>query len=55
MKNVSKFVEKLKTHILCSINFSELGWDSLLGIAIRYGLDGPEIKSWWGQNFPHLS
>jgi hypothetical protein len=48
----TKFVEKLKTHILCSINFSELGWDSIVGIAICYGVDGLEIKSWLGAEFP---
>jgi len=25
------------------------------GIATHYGLDSPEIKSWWGRDFPHLS
>jgi hypothetical protein len=47
----TKFVEKLKTHILCSITFSEVGWDSIVGIAILYGLDGLGIKSWWGKIF----
>jgi hypothetical protein len=49
----TKFVEKLKKHILCSITFSEVDWDSIVGIAIFYRLDGPEIKSQWGQDFPH--
>jgi len=31
------------------------GPGSLVGIAIGYGLDGPEIESWWGRDFPHLS
>jgi hypothetical protein len=31
------------------------GWDRVVGIGIRYGLDGPEIKSWWGRVFPHPS
>jgi len=53
MRNVSKFVEKLKKHILCSITFSEVGRDSIVGIAIFYSLGGPEIKSQWGQDFPH--
>jgi hypothetical protein len=26
-------------------------WDSSVGIAIRYGLDGPEIDSQWGARF----
>jgi hypothetical protein len=40
-----KFVEKLKKHILCSVTFSEVGWDSIVDNAIFYRLDGPEIKS----------
>ena len=40
----------------CSI-YSQLpsvsvGRDSAVGIATRYGLDGPGIESWWGQDFP---
>ena len=34
-----------------------LGWgrDSSVGIATRYGLDGPGIESRWGRDFPHPS
>ena len=32
-----------------------VGRDSAVGIATRYGLDGPGIKSRWGRDFPHLS
>ena len=32
-----------------------MGWDSTIGIATRYGLDGPGIKSRWGRHFPHPS
>ena len=28
---------------------------SSVGIATRYGLDGPGIESWWGRDFSHLS
>ena len=31
------------------------GWDSAVGIATRYGLDGPGIESRWGRDFPHPS
>jgi len=31
------------------------GRDSSVGIAIRYGLDGPGIESRWGRDFPHPS
>jgi len=27
------------------------GRDTSFGIATRYGLDGPEIESWWGKRF----
>jgi hypothetical protein len=29
-----------------------MGRDSAVGIATRYGLDGPQIESRWGRNFP---
>jgi hypothetical protein len=29
--------------------------DSAVGMVTRYGLDGPEIKSLWGRDFPHPS
>jgi len=32
-----------------------VGRDSSVGIAIRYGLDGPAIESRWGQGFPRPS
>jgi hypothetical protein len=32
-----------------------MGWDSVVGIATRYGLDGPEIESRWGRDFSHPS
>ena len=32
-----------------------MGRNSVVGIATRYGLDGPGIESWWGREFPHLS
>jgi hypothetical protein len=31
------------------------GPGSSVGIATGYGLDGPEIESRWGRDFPHLS
>jgi hypothetical protein len=31
------------------------GRDSIVGIATRYGLEGPDIESRWQRNFPHLS
>ena len=32
-----------------------VGWDSSVGIATRYGLDGPGIESCWGRDFSHLT
>jgi len=32
-----------------------VGQNNAVGIATRYGLDGPVIKSRWGQDFPRLS
>ena len=32
-----------------------MGRDSSVGIAARYGLDGPGIESRWGRDFPHRS
>jgi hypothetical protein len=34
---------------------SGVGRDSAVGIATRYGLDGPGIESRWGRDFPHPS
>jgi hypothetical protein len=31
------------------------GPGSVVGIATGYGLDGPGIESWWGQDFLYLS
>jgi hypothetical protein len=35
--------------------YALVGCDSSVSIATRYGLDGPGIESWWGQDFPHSS
>jgi hypothetical protein len=32
-----------------------VGWDSVVGIATRYELDGLGIESRWGRDFPHPS
>ena len=32
-----------------------VGWDSVVGVAMCYRLDGPGIESWWGRDFQHLS
>jgi hypothetical protein len=40
-------MSKSNTHIV--------GRVSAVGIATRYGLDGPGIESRWGRDFPHSS
>jgi hypothetical protein len=37
------------------VTFLLTGRDSSVGIATRYGLDGPGIESWQERDFPHLS
>jgi len=32
-----------------------MGRNSAVGIATRYGLDGPGIESRWGRDFPYIS
>ena len=32
-----------------------MGGDSSVGVATRYGVDGPGIEFRWGRNFPHSS
>jgi hypothetical protein len=42
-------------HIFWPHTLKIRGRDSSVGIATRYGLDGPGIESRWGQDFPHPS
>jgi Zn-dependent protease with chaperone function len=37
------------------LSFTGCGPNSSAGIVTGYGLDGPEIESRWGRDFPHLS
>jgi len=37
------------------IEFPFVGRDSSVGIATRYGLEGPGIESRWGRDFPYRS
>ena len=41
--------------ILSCTVYLDMGRDSSVGIATRYGLDGPGIESRWGRDFPHPS
>ena len=38
-----------------SVRNIHLGWDSSVGIATCYGLEGLGIESRWGRDFPHPS
>jgi hypothetical protein len=38
-----------------TVRCSSVDRDSSVGIATRYGLDGPGIESRWGRDFPHPS
>jgi hypothetical protein len=38
-----------------SISFTIIGRASSVGLATRYGLNGPGIESRWGRDFPHPS
>jgi len=53
-------VEKLKfcNCCFCCLTFcivNIVGRDSSVGVASRYGLDGPGIETRWRRDFPHLS
>ena len=41
------------TYLNNIITSTTVGRDSSVGIATRYGLDGPGLESWWARNFPH--
>jgi hypothetical protein len=43
------------SYFLVKISVYNSGTDGVVGIATGYGLDGPGIKSRWGQGFPQLS
>jgi hypothetical protein len=50
MKNSSDTIENRTRDLrFCST------MPSVVGISIRYGLEGPGIESQWGRNFPHQS
>ena len=42
-------------NININVNINIMGRDSSVGIATRYGLDGPGIESRCGRDFPHPS
>jgi len=46
---------KIWLHFITENHIHFHGPGSVVGIATGYGLDGPGIKSRWGQDFLHLS
>jgi hypothetical protein len=42
-------------HIKIFLCVSVVGWDGVVSVATRYGLDTLGIESWWGQDFLRLS
>jgi len=53
--SVSVIPPNLHTHTSFFYKRSNMGWDSSVSIATRYGLDGPGIESQCGRDFPHPS
>lgn len=53
MVNSLAYSKGLSQCVYCDIQRSYVGWDSVVGIATTYTLDGPGIESWWGQDLPH--
>jgi hypothetical protein len=51
MDHFVKFGARTKTYA----HESEVGRDSVVGIATRYELNGPGIESRWGRDFQHPS
>jgi hypothetical protein len=41
--------------VIIMLSLGCVGWDSAVGIATGYGMDGPGIESRWGRDFPHPS
>ena len=54
MYNIVHFVGVVLSNYLFVIECM-VGWASVFGIDTCKGLEGPGIKSQWGQDFPHPS
>jgi hypothetical protein len=53
--SVAVHVSRFEAGCFQGIRTVIIGRDSSVGIATRYGLDGPAIESRWGRDFPHPS
>jgi hypothetical protein len=53
-------IQSVNSRPICNLNFEPVntgirGPSSSFSITTGYGLDGPEIESRWGRDFPHLA
>ena len=50
-------VKQARSQTACTVGAaaSSAGVYGVIGIAIRHGLDGQGIESWWKRHFPQLS
>ena len=49
------YIQSYTQFTLTFITYTGWGRNSSVGIATRYGLDGPGIESRWWRDFPHPS
>jgi hypothetical protein len=50
------FIAYSRVHVSFSAVQSHIrSRDTVVGVATRYGLEGPGIESRWGRDFPHVS
>jgi hypothetical protein len=53
MKKVNTDLQLLTAELLFTVSLTGRG--SSVGVAARYGMDGPGIEFRWGRDFPHPS
>ena len=53
--NIQHFLRSFVIYVLVIYSYYSLLFISAVGIATRYGLEGPGIESRWGRDFPPLS
>jgi hypothetical protein len=46
-------ITRIYSHYVSLVPQCVVGRDTSVGIATRYGLDGPGIECRWGRDFPH--
>ena len=55
MTSLRKGRQEVQEPIYISLEALPVARDSLVSIAIAYGVDSPGIESRWGEEFTHLS